>query len=87
MFLKVKMIYNFLAVLEYQSPAVAFVVTLVKTVAFRTLQITILLIVARVQVPSVNEVSVVSLTPMNKFSTRDAPSITACIRIPQANKF
>jgi hypothetical protein len=87
MFLKVKMIYNFLTIFGNQSPAVAFVVTLVKTVTSATLNITILLIVARVQVPSVNKVPVVGLAPMNKFPTTYTPPVTICIRIPQANKF
>jgi hypothetical protein len=81
------MIYNILTIFGNQSPAVSLVVTLVKSVATSALKITILLIVARVQVPSVNEVSVVGLAPMNKFSTTDTPSVTVCIRIPQANKF
>jgi hypothetical protein len=87
MLLYVKMIYHILAVLCNQSPAVAFVVTFIKPVAFCTLKIAVLLIVSCVQVTSVNEVPVVSLAPMNKFPTTDAPAVTACIRIPQANKF
>jgi hypothetical protein len=81
------MIYNLLTIFSNQSPAVAFVVTLVKTIAFRTLQITIQFIVAGVQVPSVNKVPVVGLAPMNKFPTTYTPPVTICIRIPQANKF
>jgi hypothetical protein len=87
MLLQVKMIYNILTIFGNQSPAVSLVVTLVKPVAISALKITILLIVARVQVPSVNEVPVVGLAPMNKFSTTDAPSVTTRIGIPQANKF
>jgi hypothetical protein len=81
------MIYNFLTIFSDQSPAVSLVVTLVEPVATSALKITILLIVARVQVPSVNEVSVVSLTPVNEFATTYTPSITVYIRIPQANIF
>jgi hypothetical protein len=87
MLLQVKMIYNLLTIFSNQSPAVSLVVTLVKPVAISALKITILLIVSCVQVTSVNEVPVVSLAPMNKFPTTDAPAVTACIRIPQANKF
>ena len=78
MLLQVKMIYNLLTIFSNQSPAVAFVVTLVEPVATSALKITILLIVARVQVTSVNKVPVVGLAPMNQLSATDAPSITAC---------
>lgn len=81
------MIYNLLTIFSNQSPAVSLVVTLVKTVATSALKITILLIVSCVQVPSVNEVSVVSLTLVNEFATTYTPSVTTCIRISQANKF
>jgi hypothetical protein len=87
MLLQVKMIYNLLTIFSNQSPAVSLIVALVKSVTSATLKITILLIVARVQVPSVNKVPVVSLAPMNKFPTTYTPSITVYIRIPQANKF
>jgi hypothetical protein len=76
------MIYNFLAVLEYQSPAVAFVVTLIKTVARFTLKVAILLIVAGVEVSSVDEVAVVGLAPVNEFATAYTPAVTACVGIP-----
>jgi hypothetical protein len=76
------MIYNFLAVLEYQSPAVAFVVTLIKTIARFALKITILLIVARVEVSSVDEVAVISLAPVNELAATYTPAVTACVGIP-----
>jgi hypothetical protein len=51
------------------------------------LQITIQFIVAGVEVSSVDEVAVVGLAPVNEFAATYATTVTACIRIPQANKF
>ena len=84
-FFEVEKVYNLWSVLGNESAGVAYVVTLVKTVARSALTVAVLLVVAGGHVGAVDEVAAVHFAEVTYLATGDAADVTVFVGIAQSD--